>query len=252
MQLRFYHRQLLSGHLSDRNRRKIWPVVCHTDGNLQSLHGLWRTRFNFHSDIFWFVCVCMCECVLGGLTCLHILTWFSGFWNLEANHMWLRGTERSGLEKKNKLSCDGTTGGHEMQQNKDEKKDKSKKKGELKLTVCTWCVPEGPWFTHTSCQSAGGFWICGGYLDMVLSGGSHDSLALTRGTLCRWVQKWKHAPRRAADVPQRCRPSAVPLPQPWNHSWGKTSERSLKVQKTQLSAAVRLDWWEIEFSPLNC
>lgn len=85
----------------------------------------------------------------------------SGFWNLK----WITcdcgaGKGQSGGRKGAEQWWNHRQSSNATKQRQEERE--MHKKGELKVTVCTWCVPEDVWFTHTSCQSAEGFQMCGG------------------------------------------------------------------------------------------
>ena len=205
MQVRFYHQQLLSGHLSDRTLRKIWPALCYPDDKLQP-----HTGFEGHVLISTLIVfdLYMCVCVGGGGGNVFISSHdFQVFEILKRITCDCREQKGQSWKKQAKLWWNDWRAWQATKQRREERQ--THKRGELKLTVCTWCVPEDPWFTHTSCQSAAGFWICGLELDWMVWGGSHD----TRRTWCRWVPKRKAAPCWAclcSTTPEVFRRSSLP------------------------------------------
>ena len=169
-------------------------------------HGLWRTRFNFYSDSVWLVYVCVCVGGGGGNVFISSHD-FQVFEILKRITCDCREQKGQSWKKQAKLWWNDWRAWQATKQRREERQ--THKRGELKLTVCTWCVPEDPWFTHTSCQSAAGFWICGLELDWMVWGGSHD----TRRTWCRWVPKRKAAPCWAclcSTTPEVFRRSSLP------------------------------------------
>lgn len=245
--------QVLSSPASERTLERSYTeenLTCgllHTRQSAAS-HGLWRTRFNFHSDIVWFVCVCVC---VGRWPCLHILTSFSGFWNREANHMWLRRMERSVLEK-NKLSCDGMTfwwndwrSWKATKQRREERQ--THKKGKIKTDGVHLMCPRGAMiYTHFPSVSRRilDLWrLAGpdGLRRVTWHTGYNDGHRNERILLAELLMSHNNAGLQAFLS------SNYAMILEW-----KTSERPLKVQKTLLSVVVRLYRWETEFSSLNC